>query len=169
MGSLHLNLLPRQCPCALHLSQCFKVTLKWCQKSSGFCFWTGWGFSMGTHYHYHSWRVFVIVCALPCTVSMVALRFMPESPRFLLEVSQRAAAQVRAGGRQQDLALLPHPLASLFLLLPCCKHPPCWRTWPIVKSGSIAVWDGCVFWLRGLPESRVLGAHGALGAEWGGA
>ncbi|XP_019522003.1 PREDICTED: synaptic vesicle glycoprotein 2B, partial [Hipposideros armiger] len=45
----------------------------------------GWGFSMGTHYHFHSWRVFVIVCALPCTVSMVALRFMPESPRFLLE------------------------------------------------------------------------------------
>ncbi|KAB0397970.1 hypothetical protein E2I00_014546 [Balaenoptera physalus] len=45
----------------------------------------GWGFSMGTNYHFHSWRVFVIVCALPCTVSMVALKFMPESPRFLLE------------------------------------------------------------------------------------
>ncbi|OBS59134.1 hypothetical protein A6R68_09741, partial [Neotoma lepida] len=42
---------------------------------------------MGTNYHFHSWRVFVIVCALPCTVSMVALKFMPESPRFLLEVS----------------------------------------------------------------------------------
>lgn len=45
---------------------------------------------MGTNYHFHSWRVFVIICALPCTVSMVALRFMPESPRFLLEVSQHA-------------------------------------------------------------------------------
>ena len=43
---------------------------------------------MGSNYHFHSWRVFVIVCALPCTVSMVALKFMPESPRFLLEVSQ---------------------------------------------------------------------------------
>ena len=52
------------------------------------CFFTGWGFSMGSNYHFHSWRVFVIVCALPCTVSMVALKFMPESPRFLLEVSQ---------------------------------------------------------------------------------
>lgn len=52
-----------------------------------FCFFPGWGFSMGTNYHFHSWRVFVIVCALPCTVSMVALKFMPESPRFLLEVS----------------------------------------------------------------------------------
>ncbi|XP_004431975.1 PREDICTED: synaptic vesicle glycoprotein 2B [Ceratotherium simum simum] len=52
----------------------------------------GWGFSMGTNYHFHSWRVFVIVCALPCTVSMVALRFMPESPRFLLEMGKHDEA-----------------------------------------------------------------------------
>lgn len=167
--SLRLNLLPRRCPCALHLSRCFQVTLKWCQKSSAFCFWTGWGFSMGTHYHYHSWRVFVIVCALPCTVSMVALRFMPESPRFLLEVSQHTAVQVRAGGRQQGLALPPHPFASPSLLLPRCKHLPCRRTWPVAKSGSVAVWDGGMSWLRGLPEFRVLGAHRALSGERGGA
>ncbi|KAL7980183.1 hypothetical protein Chor_001451 [Crotalus horridus] len=48
----------------------------------------GWGFSMGTHYHFHSWRVFVVVCSLPCIASLVALKFMPESPRFLLEVAQ---------------------------------------------------------------------------------
>nr|KAF6411897.1 synaptic vesicle glycoprotein 2B [Rousettus aegyptiacus] len=52
----------------------------------------GWGFSMGTHYHFHSWRVFVIVCVLPCAVSMVALRFMPESPRFLLEMGKHDEA-----------------------------------------------------------------------------
>lgn len=52
----------------------------------------GWGFSMGTHYHFHSWRVFVIVCALPCTVSMLALKFMPESPRFLLEMGKHDEA-----------------------------------------------------------------------------
>ncbi|XP_001926800.5 synaptic vesicle glycoprotein 2B [Sus scrofa] len=52
----------------------------------------GWGFSMGTNYHFHSWRVFVIVCALPCTVSMVALKFMPESPRFLLEMGKHDEA-----------------------------------------------------------------------------
>lgn len=55
-----------------------------------FYFWlflfAGWGFSMGTNYHFHSWRVFVLVCALPCIASLVALKFMPESPRFLLEV-----------------------------------------------------------------------------------
>lgn len=42
---------------------------------------------MGSAYQFHSWRVFVIVCALPCVSSVVALTFMPESPRFLLEVS----------------------------------------------------------------------------------
>ncbi|XP_010961226.1 synaptic vesicle glycoprotein 2B [Camelus dromedarius] len=52
----------------------------------------GWGFSMGTNYHFHSWRVFVIVCALPCTISMVALKFMPESPRFLLEMGKHDEA-----------------------------------------------------------------------------
>ncbi|KAH0620079.1 hypothetical protein JD844_014659 [Phrynosoma platyrhinos] len=47
----------------------------------------GWGFSMGTSYHFHSWRVFVVVCSLPCIASLTALKFMPESPRFLLEVA----------------------------------------------------------------------------------
>lgn len=41
---------------------------------------------MGSAYQFHSWRVFVIVCALPCVSSVIALTFMPESPRFLLEV-----------------------------------------------------------------------------------
>lgn len=92
-GSLPLNLLPRRRPCALQLEgRRIGVTLRQSQRSSGF-FFTGWGFSMGTHYHFHSWRVFVIVCVLPCAVSMVALRFMPESPRFLLEVSQRPGPQ----------------------------------------------------------------------------
>ncbi|XP_048225386.1 synaptic vesicle glycoprotein 2B isoform X3 [Perognathus longimembris pacificus] len=52
----------------------------------------GWGFSMGTNYHFHSWRVFVIVCALPCAVSSIALKFMPESPRFLLEMGKHDEA-----------------------------------------------------------------------------
>ncbi|XP_015267507.1 PREDICTED: synaptic vesicle glycoprotein 2B-like [Gekko japonicus] len=52
----------------------------------------GWGFSMGTNYHFHSWRVFVIVCSLPCIASLVALKFMPESPRFLLEIGKHDEA-----------------------------------------------------------------------------
>lgn len=47
----------------------------------------GWSFSMGSAYQFHSWRVFVVVCALPCVCAVVALTFMPESPRFYLEVS----------------------------------------------------------------------------------
>lgn len=46
----------------------------------------GWSFSMGSAYQFHSWRVFVVVCALPCVCAVVALTFMPESPRFYLEV-----------------------------------------------------------------------------------
>lgn len=49
---------------------------------------TGWSFSMGSAYQFHSWRVFVVVCALPCVSAVVALTFMPESPRFYLEVRE---------------------------------------------------------------------------------
>ncbi|XP_030046303.1 synaptic vesicle glycoprotein 2B isoform X2 [Microcaecilia unicolor] len=52
----------------------------------------GWGFSMGTSYHFHSWRVFVVICALPCISSIIALKFMPESPRFLLETGKHDEA-----------------------------------------------------------------------------
>ncbi|XP_063170289.1 synaptic vesicle glycoprotein 2B [Candoia aspera] len=52
----------------------------------------GWGFSMGTNYYFHSWRVFVVVCSLPCIASLVALKFMPESPRFLLEIGKHDEA-----------------------------------------------------------------------------
>ncbi|XP_043919899.1 synaptic vesicle glycoprotein 2C [Protopterus annectens] len=52
----------------------------------------GWSFSMGSAYQFHSWRVFVIVCALPCVAAVVALTFMPESPRFLLEAGKHDEA-----------------------------------------------------------------------------
>ncbi|XP_060927913.1 synaptic vesicle glycoprotein 2Ca isoform X1 [Limanda limanda] len=53
---------------------------------------TGWSFSMGSAYQFHSWRVFVVVCALPCVCAVVALTFMPESPRFYLEVGKHDEA-----------------------------------------------------------------------------
>ncbi|XP_069631684.1 synaptic vesicle glycoprotein 2C-like [Haliaeetus albicilla] len=54
--------------------------------------WLGWGFSMGSAYQFHSWQVFVIVCALPCVSSVIALTFMPESPWFLLEFGKHDEA-----------------------------------------------------------------------------
>ena len=33
-----------------------------------------------------SWRVFLLICALPLVVSMFGLLIMPESPRYLLQV-----------------------------------------------------------------------------------
>ncbi|XDV20318.1 hypothetical protein PO909_025667 [Leuciscus waleckii] len=47
---------------------------------------------MGSAYQFHSWRVFVVVCALPCLCAVVALMFMPESPRFYLEVGKHDEA-----------------------------------------------------------------------------
>ncbi|KAL2093492.1 hypothetical protein ACEWY4_010804 [Coilia grayii] len=52
----------------------------------------GWGFSMGTEFQFHSWRVFVLVCALPAIASLIGLTFMPESPRFLLETGKHDEA-----------------------------------------------------------------------------
>ncbi|KAM4635063.1 synaptic vesicle glycoprotein 2C [Polymixia lowei] len=52
----------------------------------------GWSFSMGSAYQFHSWRVFVVVCALPCVSAVVALTFMPESPRFFLEMGKHDEA-----------------------------------------------------------------------------
>ncbi|XP_013863861.1 synaptic vesicle glycoprotein 2C [Austrofundulus limnaeus] len=52
----------------------------------------GWSFSMGSAYQFHSWRVFVVVCALPCVCAVVALTFMPESPRYYLEVGKHDEA-----------------------------------------------------------------------------
>ncbi|XP_076149002.1 synaptic vesicle glycoprotein 2Ba [Alosa pseudoharengus] len=45
----------------------------------------GWGFSMGTEFQFHSWRVFVLVTLLPSLAALAGLFFMPESPRYLLE------------------------------------------------------------------------------------
>ncbi|XP_066502594.1 synaptic vesicle glycoprotein 2C-like isoform X1 [Hoplias malabaricus] len=52
----------------------------------------GWSFSMGSAYQFHSWRVFVVVCALPCVCAVVFLTFMPESPRFYLETGKHDEA-----------------------------------------------------------------------------
>lgn len=45
---------------------------------------------MGSAYQFHSWRVFVLVCAFPAVAAIAALNTMPESPRFYLEVSDSA-------------------------------------------------------------------------------
>lgn len=42
---------------------------------------------MGSAYQFHSWRVFVLVCAFPSVFAIGALTTQPESPRFFLEVT----------------------------------------------------------------------------------
>lgn len=38
----------------------------------------------------------MVVCALPCVSAVVALTFMPESPRFYLEVRERQYTVIQA-------------------------------------------------------------------------
>lgn len=50
------------------------------------CGFPGWGFAIGTEFQIHSWRLFILVCLFPALAALIGIIFMPESPRFLLEV-----------------------------------------------------------------------------------
>lgn len=52
---------------------------------------SGWGFSIGSEFQMHSWRLFIFVCLFPALAALVGIIFMPESPRFLLEVRSSAS------------------------------------------------------------------------------
>ncbi len=58
---------------------------------------TGINFALGD-LQFHSWRLFIIISAMPSLVGCIFYLFLPESPRFLLEVSE--------GGREFVLAKL---------------------------------------------------------------
>nr|XP_013811973.1 PREDICTED: synaptic vesicle glycoprotein 2A [Apteryx mantelli mantelli] len=45
----------------------------------------GWSFQMGSAYQFHSWRVFVLVCAFPSVFAIGALTTMPEPPGSALQ------------------------------------------------------------------------------------
>lgn len=72
-------------------------------------FLTGWSFQMGSAYQFHSWRVFVLVCAFPSVAAICALTTMPESPRFFLEVRQKGQFP-RMFSRQ--VSVFSHPVAG---------------------------------------------------------
>ncbi|KAH7944805.1 hypothetical protein HPB49_000746 [Dermacentor silvarum] len=42
--------------------------------------------------HFSSWRVFLLICSFPAIVSVLGLAFLPESPRFLLEMGRDVEA-----------------------------------------------------------------------------
>uniref|UniRef100_A0A8C4JXF8 Synaptic vesicle glycoprotein 2A-like n=1 Tax=Dromaius novaehollandiae TaxID=8790 RepID=A0A8C4JXF8_DRONO len=62
----------------------------------------GWSFQMGSAYQFHSWRVFVLVCAFPSVFAIGALTTMPESPRFFLE-----------NGKHDEAWMVLNPLSPL--------------------------------------------------------
>lgn len=52
----------------------------------------GWSFYMGENYNEHSWRMFVVICSLPCLTATALLTMIPESPRWLLEMGRKKEA-----------------------------------------------------------------------------
>ena len=43
-------------------------------------------FSLMTGHVVGSWRIFMLICTIPIYLSIIGLIFMPESPRYLLQV-----------------------------------------------------------------------------------
>lgn len=72
---------------------------------------------MGSAYQFHSWRVFVLVCAFPSVFAIGALTTQPESPRFFLEVN---GLLWWGGGGDKDASCGVGSL--LGLLPPSCTH-----------------------------------------------
>ncbi|CAH1996797.1 unnamed protein product [Acanthoscelides obtectus] len=67
------------------------ATLSRCCLPSGMCFCVAFPFLNKTVMDYFStidafssWRIFVLVCGLPSLISVIALYFLPESPKFLI-------------------------------------------------------------------------------------
>lgn len=55
---------------------------------------TGLYFSLGSLY-FQSWRIFVALCSIPSLTSAVIFIFMPESPKFLLEVFKKQCLRLK--------------------------------------------------------------------------
>lgn len=88
---------------------------------------------MGSAYQFHSWRVFVLVCAFPSVFAIGALTTQPESPRFFLEVNRVGArwGEGRQGARCSNASggfdlWDPHGAHSPgdFMLLPSSYNTP---------------------------------------------
>ena len=47
---------------------------------------------MGSDYKYHQWRMFIVICSLPCLIAIAMLTMIPESPRWLLEMGRKREA-----------------------------------------------------------------------------
>lgn len=105
----------------------------------------GWSFNMGSAYEFHSWRVFIIVCALPCVCSVVALTFMPESPRFLLEVTLIITNTQRNRIQWNESLLILGKYVCLFggtFFLPTTEP---WRVWfHGVMLSTTSMWKSCL-------------------------
>uniref|UniRef100_A0A8C3AGC9 Synaptic vesicle glycoprotein 2A n=2 Tax=Cyclopterus lumpus TaxID=8103 RepID=A0A8C3AGC9_CYCLU len=130
----------------------------------------GWSFQMGSAYQFHSWRVFVLVCALPSVAAISALTMMPESPRFFLENGKHDEAwmilkqvhdtNMRAKGYPERVFSVRHTMRCFTCVSVCrrtCLHSV-WRNFQAVFSPEyrrttymmMAVWFSMSFSYYGL-------------------
>lgn len=77
---------------------------------------------MGSAYQFHSWRVFVLVCAFPSVFAIGALTTQPESPRFFLEVTGLGGDWAGLGGRAARAPVFRHHCGFGLILYSCLPH-----------------------------------------------
>lgn len=73
---------------------------------------------MGSAYQFHSWRVFVLVCAFPSVAAIAALSAMPESPRFYLEVRTCVSHNISSFYAYMWSLIFPHKMRWTYINTP---------------------------------------------------
>ncbi|XP_013776762.1 synaptic vesicle glycoprotein 2C-like isoform X1 [Limulus polyphemus] len=88
---------------------------------------TGFTILLSEKLHFASWRIFLVICALPAVISSIGLFFLPESPRFLLEKGRDGEAMViyqnifktnhaHSPGSEYQLSDMEMPTRQLFTI-----------------------------------------------------
>lgn len=90
---------------------------------------------MGSAYQFHSWRVFVLVCAFPSVFAIGALTTQPESPRFFLEVTGLGLGW----GRAEGAPVLTHHCGFGLMPLNCVSSS--WSPYSVVLYLTSFVWN----------------------------
>ncbi|XP_022244166.1 synaptic vesicle glycoprotein 2B-like isoform X2 [Limulus polyphemus] len=89
--------------------------------------WLGFTILLSEKLHFASWRIFLVICALPAVISSIGLFFLPESPRFLLEKGRDGEAMViyqnifktnhaHSPGSEYQLSDMEMPTRQLFTI-----------------------------------------------------
>lgn len=99
----------------------------------------GWGFAIGSEFQMHSWRLFILVCLFPALAALVGVIFMPESPRFLLEV-RSSVARLKHTNLKYVILLSSSALLSVLLIQDQRYTLPIFKCIVSVSTLNIRLW-----------------------------